>query len=94
MNNFYTKISLAIFAVFAFVLTLVISDNISFSSSKDTELCLSCHEDPELSYEKDGKTVSLYIDEKLYNKSVHAGAECEDCHLNYNPDEIPHSASQ
>ncbi|KXK55514.1 MAG: Formate dehydrogenase-like protein cytochrome b subunit [Chlorobi bacterium OLB5] len=38
-----------------------------------------------------GKKISLYVNPEGYKKSVHNVAECEDCHENYNPDELPHS---
>lgn len=41
--------------------------------------------------EKNGKKISLFVDPSKYKNSVHAVAECGDCHENYNPDEIPHS---
>ena len=91
MKRYSPKIMVVLFTVIVFTAIIAFSENTIQSSSKSTDLCMSCHEDSELSYEKDGKKVSLYVDKKLYSKSVHAGAECEDCHLNYNPDEIPHS---
>lgn len=78
-------------SVFLISLMLVVADNFILSYSKDTETCLSCHEDKDLSMEKDGKKISLFVSPDHYKSSVHAGAECTDCHLNYNPDEIPHS---
>jgi predicted CXXCH cytochrome family protein len=40
---------------------------------------------------KNGKKISLFVDRNSYKNSVHSVAECGDCHLNYNPDEIPHT---
>jgi predicted CXXCH cytochrome family protein len=85
------KTVLLFFTVCAFAILMVLSENESVSSSKQDDVCLSCHEDPELSFEKDGRKTSLFVDKKLYEKSVHGGAECNDCHLGYNPEEIPHS---
>jgi len=42
--------------------------------------CLSCHDRPELTAERDGEIVSLYVDEKLHNLSAHAGTACAQCH--------------
>lgn len=91
MNQSKKNILIIASAVFLISLTLAVADNYILSSSKDTETCLSCHEDQELSMEKNGKKISLYVNPDHYKKSVHEGAECTDCHLNYNADEIPHS---
>lgn len=93
MNNPFVKPVLIFITAIAFAAILILSGDISQSTSKKSDECLSCHEDSELSYEKNGKKISLYINEKLYKKSVHEGNECEDCHLGYNPEEIPHSKS-
>lgn len=93
MKRKLAKQVLILFTVFIFGVLLVLSGNFSLSISKSTDVCMSCHEDQELSYEKGGKKISLYVDKKLYGKSVHGGAECEDCHQGYNPDEIPHTKS-
>lgn len=63
-------------------------------STQSSEICFACHEDHDLFMEKDGKKISLYVDPKAYNKSVHGKKECTDCHLSYNPDEIPHTKSK
>lgn len=42
--------------------------------------CMACHEDDALSHEKNGKTVSLFVDEKKLSGSVHRGLKCADCH--------------
>lgn len=69
----------------------IIADSYTKSESKDTELCMSCHEDQELYMEKDGKQISLFVNNDHYKKSVHAGAECVDCHTGYNAEELPHT---
>ena len=42
--------------------------------------CLQCHSDPSLTMERDGQTVSLYVDEQAYNASTHSGVGCAQCH--------------
>ena len=74
---------------------LIFADSFSGITGKgDTEVCLSCHEDKDLTMDKGGKKVSLFVDAAHYKNSVHQMAECEDCHENYNPDEIPHTKSK
>ena len=79
------------------MITLVISafiitaETYNRLSAQSTDVCLTCHEDKDLTMERDGKKISLYVNPDSYKKSVHAAADCGDCHENYNPDEIPHS---
>ncbi len=42
--------------------------------------CMRCHSDKNLTMEKDGKTISLFIDEEAYNLSTHANVACAQCH--------------
>jgi len=90
------KINIKYIAAFLISLCLIIFISISAveyttSKSKDIDDCLACHEDSELQMESGTKQISVFVNPELYKKSVHGSAECSDCHLNYNPDEIPHS---
>ena len=42
--------------------------------------CMDCHGDRDFSTERDGKTVSLYVNEKEFKQSVHADNGCLSCH--------------
>jgi cytochrome b subunit of formate dehydrogenase len=42
--------------------------------------CLTCHSQLDLTMIRDGISVSLYIDEQLFNSSEHAGTACAQCH--------------
>ncbi|MHC4816216.1 MAG: cytochrome b/b6 domain-containing protein, partial [Planctomycetota bacterium] len=42
--------------------------------------CLRCHADESLTMERDGATVSLYVDEEAYAAAKHAGTACAQCH--------------
>jgi predicted CXXCH cytochrome family protein len=64
------------------------------AGKQSTDICFACHEDHDLTMEKNGKQISLYVDPKGYQKSVHGGGECTDCHRGYNPDEIPHTKTK
>ena len=52
--------------------------------------CLTCHSDKDLKKEKDGKEISLFMDESILMKSAHAKLSCISCHVKFNPDEMPH----
>ncbi|UCC83246.1 MAG: cytochrome c3 family protein [Gemmatimonadota bacterium] len=47
--------------------------------------CMRCHSDPQLTMERDGETVSLYVDELAYNASKHGGTGCAQCHADVTP---------
>jgi cytochrome b subunit of formate dehydrogenase len=44
------------------------------------EECLACHSDTSMSKEVDGKSVSLYVNEKHFQGSIHSMFSCVDCH--------------
>ncbi len=52
--------------------------------------CLICHEDESLTYERNGKEVSLYVNGEKYSKSVHGFFSCEDCHEGFDGENLPH----
>ena len=58
------------------------------AQAADNAECLKCHKNPRLSKgKKDGSLLSLYVDEKAFNASVHgaAGMGCTDCHQEAKP---------
>lgn len=56
----------------------------------DNSTCLSCHDDPSITMERNGKEISLEVKKFIFSKSVHSSLKCEKCHIGFNPDEIPH----
>ncbi len=42
--------------------------------------CLTCHGQPDLAMTRDGQSVSLFIDERTFMGSAHAGTACAQCH--------------
>jgi hypothetical protein len=79
--------------IFVFAATGILTIAIQYSGSKNKSSgeCMMCHDDKDLFMEKNGKKISLFVNENHYKNSVHNIAECNDCHLNYIPDEIPHT---
>lgn len=94
MKSHLKNILLVIVPVMVITGLVIIADGYSGISTASTDVCLSCHEDKDLTMEVKGKKVSVYVNPEGYKKSVHQMAECEDCHENYNPDELPHSKSK
>jgi hypothetical protein len=65
----------------------------AFSIAADIGNCLLCHKYPGLSrIDEEGKFRLLYVNEDIFNKSVHAKVKCEGCH----PDikKIPHEPAK
>ena len=52
--------------------------------------CFACHEDKSLTGERQGKTVSLFVDQAIFSKSVHADLSCVTCHSDLDGKEMPH----
>ena len=73
----------------------------SFAQSNDD--CLACHSDSTLTMTKStkggcasgasGKTISLYVNESVFKSSVHSDLSCVDCHVGFDPNNIPHKKS-
>jgi len=60
---------------------------------QETDDCLACHDDEELTKNRDGRVVSLHIDIDTYEGSIHGenGLECIDCHADLDGfDDWPH----
>jgi len=54
--------------------------------------CLECHSDNTLTMRKEGKKLSLFVDEALFARSVHKGQACTDCHEDFDADKQPHKS--
>jgi len=52
--------------------------------------CMACHEDPALTTERGGKTISLHVDRSRFAASVHGGLECINCHADLTGSDFPH----
>lgn len=67
---------------------VIFPSNINAQSVED---CLSCHNDNELTMEKKGKTISLFVDENVYKSSIHSKLSCVACHKGFSAEDIPHA---
>ena len=70
------------------LLSIAIFINLAKAQSNDD--CLMCHSDNTLTMEKNGKTISLYVDSAVLQKSPHAKLNCVSCHVGFDPDNMPH----
>jgi predicted CXXCH cytochrome family protein len=78
----FRKISL-----FTFLLCIIF---VSFLAATTNEDCAICHEDPELTTKRKGRTISLYVDFKRFSGSVHKDLDCTSCHVDADVEEFPH----
>jgi hypothetical protein len=51
------------------------------AEAQEAEECLACHGDRDLTTERDGRSVSLYVSERRFARSVHAELTCVGCHM-------------
>ncbi len=58
--------------------------------AQDNANCYMCHEDRELSGTINGRTRSMFVDERMLTRSVHGEFECTICHLDVDPEDLPH----
>jgi hypothetical protein len=61
----------------------------SSAQAVSKEICLSCHGAPGLEKIRDGKTVSLHVDDAAFSRSVHAPLGCATCHSD--AAQVPHA---
>jgi len=52
--------------------------------------CLACHGEKSLTTKRAGRAVSLFVDEKKFNSSVHGSLSCTNCHADLAGKELPH----
>jgi uncharacterized protein with PIN domain len=52
--------------------------------------CLLCHSDNQLTGSRNGRTISVYVNEPRFSNSVHSDVECIDCHQDINAEDLPH----
>jgi len=72
--------------VVVFVLLLILSG----LSHADNEDCFDCHSDEDLDMERGGRTISVFVDEDVFTKSVHTDLECISCHEDADVEDFPH----
>lgn len=55
------------------------------------EVCLECHGEADLTTERNGREISLYVNAKRYAKSIHSENGCISCHEDADVEEFPHA---
>ncbi len=62
----------------------------SFAVAQENAECLTCHNDKSLTGERDGKTFTVFVDEKHFASSIHGSLTCVSCHTQLEGKEMPH----
>ena len=62
----------------------------SLAFAATNEDCMQCHSDEKLTTKRKGQTISLYVDLKKFDRSVHKQAGCAGCHPDADVKEFPH----
>jgi cytochrome b subunit of formate dehydrogenase len=75
------------YCLFAFLSVFVSGSAFGQSSG----ICLTCHGNRALTVQRQGQSVSLYVDSESMKGSVHAPFDCTVCHSGLNPMAFPHA---
>jgi len=85
LNDTWSKVKrIGFFSMFLVSISLGIK-------AQTNEDCLMCHEDTELTTERNGKTVSLYVKADILMNSVHKNTKCVSCHKDAAVADFPHN---
>lgn len=60
---------------------LLVSGLATSAGAQSAEDCLLCHEEPELTGERDGREISVFVDPAAFAASVHGDLDCVNCHV-------------
>ncbi|MFC2116096.1 cytochrome c3 family protein [Bacteroidota bacterium] len=64
---------------------------ITGSPAQPNEDCMMCHEDPDLTAERDGRQVSMFVSQDILGRSVHGPVTCISCHPGAAGEDFPHA---
>jgi len=72
------------------VLSCCLIGRIGQLQAQSNDDCLLCHEDPQLTGERDGKNMMMFVNASILKKSVHRNVTCASCHKDVGED-FPHN---
>ncbi len=64
---------------------------INHLNAQSRDDCLMCHEDPDLSTERNGRNFSLFVNTSILDRSVHQDVDCALCHPDAAVSDYPHA---
>jgi len=59
--------------------------------AQDNEECLMCHAEEGIEGVRQGRTVSMFISERIFANTPHEGSSCISCHVDLADIELPHA---
>jgi predicted CXXCH cytochrome family protein len=62
--------------------------NVLYPAGAANRDCLRCHGDPQLAMQRDGRSVSLFVDEQKYLAGTHRNTACAQCHADVTPSRV------
>ncbi len=63
----------------------------ALAMGQDNDDCYGCHDDDELTKQRNGREISLHVTPGHFDRSVHADMDCIDCHQDLDGvDDFPH----
>lgn len=74
-----------------FMIAIFIPSLSMMSLAQSNDECLDCHNDSDISMKKAGRTISLEVKKYELARSVHKKVKCIECHVGFDPYEIPHT---
>ncbi len=79
---------------FAFSFLIAVAFSIQFNPAivvaQSNDDCFTCHGYRSLEGVRNGKKLSVFVDRKVFNASVHSALTCLECHTDINPENVPH----
>ncbi len=76
------------FAVFSFFALAVLTSLLAFPQTNED--CETCHSDPDLKAERQGRSISLFVNPKTFSSSGHRNLRCIECHQDAAVEDFPH----
>lgn len=73
---------------FLFIFGVLFSSRVFPQENSD---CLMCHEGKTLKGTKGGRTISVFVNEKIISSSVHSDVSCIQCHVDLEGSDFPHA---
>lgn len=78
------------FRTFILLFAIVVFCLPSSVLAQSNDDCYMCHEDKDLKGTRRGKTYSAFVNNTIFQKSIHGSLNCIDCHSDVDPADLPH----
>jgi len=76
--------------LFSFLTVYLFNSGFHTVFAQTKEDCLNCHSDSTMTMEKSGKQVSIFVNSKVLDSSVHGKLNCTKCHTGFDMMAVPH----